>query len=994
MTERAPSVFTVPPGTPFVDAIAAGVMAEAGDDPMALGRYRILVPTRRAARALADAFLRRSAGRPLLLPRLAPLGDIDEAEFEFAFDEAPGLEAGEELPPAISALRRRLLLARQIGRLSEVTTREPMDSAAAARLAGELARLLDQIQTQRLGFDGLARLAPERYARHWQVTLDFLAILTDHWPRILAAEGAIDPADRRNRLLDALAALWRLAPPGEPVIAAGTTGSIPATADLLAVVARLPRGRVVLPGLDRECDDESWAALTPSHPQYGLARLLDRLEVRRDHVRDWPAPDVSGTHMGRARLVSEAMRPAATTAAWRDIEGLPTASSRGLVRVDCPTPREEAAVIALMMREALETPARTAALIATDRALARRVAAELRRWDIEIDDSAGQPLSRTPVGSFLRLTAALVDSGAAPVPLLAALKHPFAAAGRPPAAFRALVRRLERAVLRGPRPAPGLDGLAAALAERGAPDLEPWLGGLARLAAPFQRLFGAKRVRLETVLQAHIGFAEALAATGDEAGADRLWAGEDGEAAAAFIAELRQAARGHPALPADQYAPLLETLLAGIVVRPRWGRHPRLAIWGTLEARLQDADLLILGGLNEGGWPPEPAPDPWMSRPMRETFGLPALERRIGLSAHDFAQALAAREVVLTRSERVDGVPTVPSRWLLRLETVLRGADLLPDLEAAGAWPARHWLAWQAALDTPARLEHIPPPAPVPPLDARPRTLSVTEVGTLMRDPYAIYARRILGLRPLDPIDADPGAAERGTAIHDALDRFLRAHPGPPPADALDALLAIGREAFGAALARPAVWAFWWPRFVRVAEWFIAQQQATTAAESRALATEVAGCLRIAAPAGPVTLRAKADRIDRAASGALAIIDYKTGILPPVWQVESGLEPQLPLEAAIAQAGGFGAIGAAGVAELAYWQVSGGDPAGRIRPLKCDVGEAAASALAGLAALVRHFDDPSSAYPACPDPARVPRFSDYGHLARIKEWASQVPGES
>ena len=981
MTSGRPAVFNIAPGRPFVDTLAAGLLARADGDPLRLGAMTVLLPTRRACRALADAFLRAGQGRPLLLPRMVALGDIDEEELQLGVAGEDVLADALDLPSAIAPLRRQLLLSRLILRLGEVRDEGPVNADQAARLAAELARLLDQIQIERLGFDRLAELVPEDYAAHWQITLDFLKLLTEHWPAILVEQGSMDPAARRNALIEAQAARWRAAPPTEPVIAAGSTGSVPATAELLAVVSRLPQGCLVLPGLDRGMDAAGWRVLEAGHPQYGQAQLLGALDVDRTTVPEWDG----GTEerAGRARLISEALRPAQTTDAWRKVE-IDAAALTGVARIDCPGPEEEARVVALLLRETLEQPGRSAALVTPDRALARRVAAELRRWGIEIDDSAGEPLADTTPGGFLRLVAALVAEAAAPVPLLAALKHPLAAGGMPPGAFRANVRRLELALLRGPRPAPHVAGLRAALGHRhpALQDLDEWLTRLEDTLTPLAQAIGQRSVPLASLLAAHIDAAESLAATDTKSGADRLWAGEAGEAAAGFVAELKEAGVAFGRVSGRVYPTLLESLMDGRVVRPRYGRHPRLAIWGPLEARLQHADHLVLGGLNEGTWPPESAADPWMSRPMRKDFGLPALERRIGLAAHDFAQAFCAPRVSLTRAMRVEGTPTVPSRWLLRLDNLLRAAG-----HATGLGSAAPWLDWQDRLDRPESIQPVDPPRPLPPVAARPRQLSATQVETWLRDPYAIYARHVLSLRALDPIDADPGAAERGIFIHKALDRFQRDWPGRLPADAFERLVEIGRATFGVALDRPGVWAFWWPRFERIAAWFVEQERGRRSRIS-ASASEVRGRLEIAAPEGIFTLTATADRVDHLRDGGIEIIDYKTGGLPTKPEIASGAAPQLPLEAAIAGAGGFDGLPAGSVTALDYWRLAGGDPAGEVLTAPQEPSVLAEIAAAGLAALVAAFDDPTTPYLAQPRPALAPRFSDYAHLARIKEWSA------
>ena len=609
----------------------------------------------------------------------------------------------------------------------------------------------------------------------------------------------------------------------------------------------------------------------------------------------------------------------------------------------------------------------------------------MRRWDIAIDDSAGLPLNRTPPGAFLRLVLDLADSALAPVPLLAALKHPLAAGGLAPAVFRDYARRLEAAI-RGPRPAPGFAGLRAALAESEAAllgfvdRLERCLGGLAGL-------LDQDGVTLAELARAHIRAAELLAATDAESGVARLWRDAAGEAAARFCHELIDAAADFPAMAGRHYPALFEALAAGAVVRPAYGQHPRLAIWGLVEARLQQADLLVLGGLNEGTWPGPAAHDPWMSRQMRQEFGIALPERAIGIAAHDFAQALGAPAVALTRATRREGVPTLPSRWLLRLDTVLRAVGL--D-DALAAEPE---IAAAAALrDQPGGRCPRPPAMPRPPLAARPRQLSVTQIETWIRDPYAIYARHILRLKALDELDADPGRAELGIAIHDALAEFIRRHPRGLPLFAEDELIAIGRQCFGPILSRPGVWAFWWPRFLRIARWFVAEEKIR--ADIVESLSERRGALVVPARAGPFTIIANADRIDRLAGGELMLIDYKTGALPPKREIENAIAVQLPLEGAIARDGSFGGLRGRPAA-LEYWRLSGGEPPGE----RCPIGGDDPATLidrviAEIGARIDRFDDPATPYPAVPDPRWAPRFSDYRHLERLDEAEVEADAEA
>jgi ATP-dependent helicase/nuclease subunit B len=964
---------TIPPTLPFVDALAAGLLAEVSELP-ALADVLVLLPTRRACRSLREAFVRRTEGRALLLPRIQPIGEVeaDELLLAGAIDLA--------LPPAISPLRRQLLLARL---LAAVTARQEH----ALRLAGELALLLDELQTERVALDQLDRLVPDELAEHWQASRKVLGVIAEAWPAVLAEEGALDPAERRHRLLTSLAEHWRRGQPQQWIVAAGSTGSIPGTRALLQVVVRLPRGTVVLPGLDRELDDVTWQTLHAGHPQYGLKQLLDALEVERASVPDWPSSAVEGTPPARALLLREVMRPAATIGAWHE-QTIALTATAGLHLGEFSDLAAEALALAVRMRGVLEQPGRTAALVTPDRHLARRVAAELRRWGIEVDDSAGTPLDQTPPGAFLLLSARLIVEGVEPVTLLATLKHPLASGGMSPAAFRRRVRELELACLRGPRIAGGFAGVIAELrrarlSEPQRTRLAAWVEDLQHSAYDFAEQAAGAETDLATLIRAHLAFAENLAH--DAQGQPRaLWSREAGEAAAALFAELLAfGPEPWPIVP-TAYPALLAQLMAARTVRPRAPKHPRLSIWGELEARLQHTDLLLLGGLNEGSWPRTFDPGPWLNRTMRAQLGLPPVERRLGLAAHDFVQAACAPEVLLSRAEKdPHGNPTVPSRWLVRLQTLLEAQDA-PAASAAD--PAR---AWSATLDAIQGVPRpIPPPEPRPPLAARPRRLSVSDIGAWMEDAYALYARRILRLAPLDPLDADPGALDRGIIIHRALERFVAQWPDALPDDALQHLLHAGVQQFAELAHRPQVYALWWPRFVQVARWVVAQEQARRPGLV-ALRPEVAGELELERPGGRFVVRARADRLEHHPDGSVTVVDYKTGgQLPARAKVAAGLAPQLPLEALMVEQGAFEGQAPAEVAALRFWHLKG-DEKGGAEEKACGEAPAdlAAAALVGLERLIDHYDQETTAYPPRPKPRVAPR-RDYDHLSRLGEWSS------
>ncbi len=995
------NLFTVPPHVPFLPALAHGWLARsAASDPLASSRGLILLPTRRSARALADAFLQARDGRPLLLPRITALGALDEAPLALA--------GALDLPPAVEPMQRLAALASLILAM-QGRGGAPTSADRAWRLARELALLMDE--ADRAGIDLAHRLpdaADPAYAAHWAQTLAFLHIVTSAWPQWLADNGVMNPAARQVALLDAQAQAWEADPPDGPVLIAGTTAGIPAVARLLRVVARLPAGQVVLPQLDHGMTLEAWAALECSHPQSGLARLLADLGATRDDVRIWPhvVPDQLPSNRvppSRCPLLSRALLPAIALDDW--MNGTPVALD-GLSRLQAADQQQEAQAIALVLRQTLQTPGSRAALVTPDRDLAGRVAAALLRFGIIADDSAGEPLAQTPPAVFLRLLLRAIAEELAPVPLLALLKHPLCAAGLTPLACRQAARALEVLCLRGPRPRPGLAGLRLAIdrmpASAAATQAAAFLSRLETCLAPALRFDAAMAIAPSEALAAVIEAAESLAATDQAAGSVRLWAAEEGEALATRLAEVRDTAGLMPDLRRGVLPGLLDAILEGAVVRSRRalrGRngteHPRIFIWGLLEARLQSVDLIVLGGLAETIWPPMAEPGPWLSRPMRAKVGLPAPEEAVGQAAHDFVAACcAAPSVVLSCSVRRDNAPSVPARWLTRLDMFLAGR------QPPAALPAHPAVGWARALDLPAGPPApVRPPTPSPPVQVRPRQLSVTAIETWLRDPYAIHARYILRLAALRPLDEATDASDYGNLVHQGLHRFLRSHPAAWPADpvqaqqAAQALRTAMAQALGEAGLRQALIAWWSPRLERIADWVVQEESARRSLRAPiAIATEAAGAIELPRPGGRFRLTGRADRIERYDDGSLTILDYKTGRPPSQQEVDDGLAPQLLLEAAIAAAGGFGAELQGTVDGLVYWHLSGGLDPGEAMPLfrkrPHEIAGTVQDAQRRLCDLIDAFDRPDRAYLSCPHPALAPRFSDYTQLARVAEWSA------
>lgn len=989
----APAVWTIPAGRPFALCLVRELLARRAPSTD-LSDITIYVPTRRAASTIGDLFVSECGPRTLLLPDIRPLGDVGEEEQPLGFEDGEGRPAAGDIPPAMAPVRRRLLLARLVHAMRKS---HAGGLAEAARLAGDLMRLLDTLHHEGLDLEALDGIAGEEVADHWRETLKFLGVLRDHWPAILEEKGVAEPAWRQRELLLRQASSWAGSPPSGPVIVAGSTGTVRAVRELMRTVAALPQGEIVFPGLDRELDSESFEDLDETHPQSGLVRVLDDLGITRADVRDWPGSEPGGGVRARTKLLSEAMRPAGSAGRWPEsAPGIaPAAALDGLAIVEAADTVEEAGVVALLMRETLETPGRTCALVTRDRELARRVRTTLRRWRIEVEDSAGELLAQTPRGSLVRLAARAGAEGAGPVPLLALLKHPLAAGGMERAAFRRNVRGLERRALRGLPPWAGPKEIRNALrrarqralrrgnaqaADR-VEDLLAWFDGLEERMRPLLGILGKRKAAAAAAAEALRAFVEWLAGTDAEAGADVLRADIDGRGLFRFFKEFAGAAPGLGVIRGADFPGLLDASLEGEAVFPPHPSHPRLSILSPIEARMLGADRIIAGGLVEGTWPLRARPDPWLGRRMRRDLGLPSLERRVGLAAHDFVDAASTPEVFLTYARKTRGTPTVPARWITRLRTVLEAAGA----EKPAPVPA---LAWWREIVRPPPYDPVGRPVCVPPVAARPRRLSVTGFRRLVREPYAAYGAYVLGLRPLDRIAPEPGPAEFGSAVHEAVEGFVKeleklGGDALPP-DALERLLARGDRVFRRFRAAPATHAFWIRRFGLIARWFLGQEAEARRAVRRTWA-ECQGERKFDFPGGKFRLIARADRIEERTDGSLAILDYKTGTLPSFKAVDEGDDPQLPLSALIAEAGGFKGVPAAPVSDLAYWRLTGREAGGESRAAGSgDARDLVTAADVLLRETVEGYDDPDTPYQAVEEPEP---YSDYVDLARVREWA-------
>ncbi|WP_336293745.1 double-strand break repair protein AddB [Bartonella sp. CB169] len=1028
-----PRVFSISLGTPFlphfVDTLLSGTLiddfAPSGDIQTALADTLIYVPTRRAARALRTAFVERSGKKSTFLPTIRPLGDSNEDSFLFAENYTYTLN------PPIGESERLLLLARLIRPWRENLPAHmramfgtedviiPAHTADAIWLAQDLAQLMDEIETEEADWSKLKEIAPDTVAEWWQITLNFLNIVTQSWPQILKEKQRSNPTLWRNTILKMHAETLHRTNPNKPIIAAGATGSIPAVAQLLKVISYLPKGAVVLPGLDFHMDEAQWNALgtineeittsdflnhttrASSHPQYHFKKLLSLMKCNRAHVRE--IGQQSSINKKRAALLSEALRPASTTDTWAqivrdDYESL----CENLSLIEAINEREEALAISVALRNAIEDPQKTAALITNDRNLARRVVVELQRFGIEANDSGGIPLSQTLPSTLLRLILENMFQPNDPVAFLSLLKHPLTTLGQNRHRLREMVENFELFVLRG---STGRINLCACdqffetwmkthlhnnsdnntFDQRKSEETRLLCHLLAEAVEPLTSLIKQKKEC--TINEAAIATVEVFENFGcnENNSLANLYQDEAGQALSTFLCELISDQSGLK-FHLHEWPAMFSALIATRSVTPPPGGHPRLFIWGALESRLQTVDTMIIGGLNEGSWPITTRNNAFLSRPMKIMLTLEPPEHRIGLSAHDFQWAMGMNKIVMSRAKRVNHAPSIPSRWLQRLETVV-GKQVWKQIRARG----EIFLHWAKTLDSTNLTAHAQRPCPVPPLNMRPQHFSVTEIATLRYDPYAIYAKKILRLKPLKPLIYNPSAAERGTLYHAILATFCTQIKDPNSTNALDALLTIGRKEFNKLNLSRDIQTIWWIIFENFAPFFIQWEKSLGPRERHA---EVSS-KKIPIGTTGITLSGRADRIDVFPGKMVEILDFKTNLPPSSKQVRDLLFPQLALETALLMQGAFTDFQGFTPSNLFYIPLN---KKGEIKSQSVfsskeamdqkNVISLGKKAWEHLISLMEYYQNPQQGYLSHAVPLQKPYESDYDHLARLWEWSN------
>ncbi len=903
-----PALFTIPFGRNLCDETVTAIFDSIGTQPLGLSQVLIILPNNRAIRSMNEAFVRR-AKPGLLLPQMIAVGDLALNETLGAYLDP--LNTSPDILAVIPPMQRLLLLTQLVTR-HRISLGDKINQNEALRLARYLAEVIDELEIENVRFGRFEDIDPGLdLAGHWQRSYAQLLAIIPQYYQALEAIQKIGPAQRRNLLLAQLADSFRANPPKNLVVAAGISTAAPAIANLLKTVATLPKSMVILPPVDLAMEEAQWDRLGPheasadgskmlpsqeTHPQFHLKLLLNHMGFSRVEI------DILGSkHRATETSIEQIFCLADETRKWR---GLPVAIKK-LPHVRVMTAKdsaEEARAIAVLAREALEIPQQRIAIVTPDREIALRVAAQLRRWEIMVDDSAGTPLIQSPSGSLIMALLRAAADRFSPVSLLSILKHPLAKFGEERLVWLEKVRALDL-ILRGPNGGLGLAATSRCISawqaeqiEKGREideDLSQWWDELVKNLVPLEMAVSGDFAGLLYELQAAAGLL-----TGDI-----IWKGSAGRQLAAFFEELT----GNDLsvigkAPREAVVSIMMELFDGQAVRPPYGGHPRVAIYGLLEARLQQADVLICAGLNEGSWPQLPQPDPWLAPKIRRELGLAAPERNIGLSAHDLATMLGAQEVILSRAERDRSGPTVASRFLLRLSAYL-GKALQTDSRA---------VALARLLEKPEKSISYAKPEPMPSAEQRKIVLSVTDFDRLMADPFAFYANKILKLKTLDPVDAEPSHAWRGSIVHDILERWAKEDNCEPAK-----LMQRAEDLLSNPAVHPVLRALWQPRIAAGLKW-VAEKTQEMAEQGRSLlVAEKSGSAEIAG----VKITGRADRIDQLPDGGLAIVDYKTGTAPTNKKVMAGYALQLGLIGLIAESGGIKGVNGE-AKKFEYWSLA------------------------------------------------------------------------
>lgn len=934
-----PQIFTVPAGYSIATLAAQHFMASVARADWS--RTVMLVPNRRSCQVMRQALLAELKVEAALLPCILPLAEVGNELITLIGSAA--LELLDSIPPAMDVAQHRYLLASYV----EAFERGRMGGSTLEHTLALTDSLLElQERAARHGItltqQNIRPLLHADFAEHWKQSLEFLAILTDHWPAIEEESGFTTTAAREVRLMEALATHWQQSPADYPVFAIGSSASQPATATLLTTIAELPQGAVILPGIDPSIALEDWHAVTAGHPLFHLKQFLDR----------WPLMPAQITALAPAtpNLWLEALAPAEIIPHWRT---RPMPRHEALHLIPCAHAEEEARVISLLLRERLEEQGAQIALITPDEGLMTRVAKQMQRYGIRIDRMSSGTLANTETGSLWANLTSCLSAPESPMLLRQLLHHPLLAF---------------------------------------APEL---LAGLEAGWHGINRTRCGQLPRHAAALASHLQYASLknfVQQLADAAGKEQpasAWVqhvttllslintSQNGEGAEAVEAELGRISY------ADRFGPLsahsFRALITERLATPRRDiglrTHPRIHLLTPVEARLQHFDRVILANMQDSIWPGLSPANPWLNLAAEKALGLPTPEEKISLMAHDVLMLGSGRDVFLTYPKRAGGSPVSRSRFIERIVTLLAAHGINEK-----AITSEHYVRWAAMRHV---ADYAPEPAamPKPAREQRPRRLKVTSIEKLFTDPYAIYAEYVLGLAALKDIDATPEPSDFGNLAHKAAERLAKHWDEKGQSATQAELEAIAQTSLRELSERPNIDIFWRRRLVDGLR-FIDTEEAKRRAQLTSVTCEdtIEGAIALA-DGESLTLHGRIDRVEYAASGT-RIIDHKTGDIASEKDIRSGKAPQLLAYALLMR------LHEEAVETVEYWALPKRGEIGEVRSVQPDAEEMAALKANLCAAFEQMLDAniPLLAKPFIGTPDQK-LGTDYDGISRYDEWA-------
>jgi ATP-dependent helicase/nuclease subunit B len=845
-----PNLLTVPAGESIAHLSAVHILAR--HTPETLAQAVVFVPNRRSVAVMRDAFAHELDGKATLLPRFIPLADIGDALLGLIGSAA--FEILEAIPVAMPLAQQRYILTQQVA-IFERKHRPHVSLDYAMTMADALMELQENIARAGVSITRaqLLDLMPKNYAEHWRDAIEFLAILTDVWPSIEQEMGVITATAHELRVMEALATYWAKQPPAYAVYAVGSTASQSVTAQLLKTIAHMPQGAVILPGIDPTMDAGEWEAIAAGHPLFHLKQFLDGFAI--------PPANVTPLVNAPRSIWLEASVPPAFVPKW-PVRILP--DHRSLRLIPCAQPEEEVRVISLLLREALENPAQHVALITPDERLMAQVASHMKRYDITVDRLNAGTLASTQIGSLWAVLLAALMEPERQLPLRSLLHHPLMAIDP------ALRQGLEKGWH-------GLNRSHAGHLPRHDANLNAH-PNYAALAAFVKQIY-----KLSSQTMSASGWVNACRSLLE------AWVEESGQAHDAVEAELAAIAYadGFGAMPIQDFAALLTDRLATPWRDAGLNTHPRIHLLTPVEARLQRFDCVIFANMVDDLWPGMHQPNPWMNLAASESLGLPDVAERVSLMAHDVLMLGSYGEVFLTYPRRAGGSPTTRSRFIERLLTLLASHRIAEaDITAA------HYASWAQMLYASDVYAPEAPATPRPTGAQRPRRLPVTDIEKLVKDPFHIYAKHVLGLRKLDEIDASPEASDFGSLTHKAAEELSRHWDAEKRPATQSELAQMAQHALRELSERPSIDIFWRARLKNGLHYVNHLE-----AEHRDALTHVA-CEEKIEQSFPltgneaITLYGRIDRVETRNTG-ITIIDHKTGQPPSQKEILDGRAPQL-----------------------------------------------------------------------------------------------------